>query len=116
MHRYLPLVKHVEGDRPSQYRVVCGEHDLDSTEGEEVVMPVTEVRVHKDYRGASQGRDIAVYKVDDRALRGKVRRGSKIYPICLPRVDEGYPEEHLNVAGWGITTERNIRVKKKNRS
>ena len=99
-------------DSPSLYRIVCGEHDLDSTEGGEAVMPVTEVRVHQDYRGASLGRDIAVFKVDDSALRGRIKRGGSIYPVCLPRVDEDYFEDRLNVAGWGITSERKIRVRK----
>ncbi len=101
------------GDVPSQYRVVCGEHNLDATEGDEVAMQVTEIRIHKDYNGASKGRDIAVYKVDDSPMVGRVRAGDGgrggIYPVCLPRVDEEYYGEDLNVAGWGTTSERRVR-------
>jgi len=66
--------------------VVCGEHDLDVKEDEEAAMPVLEVVVHKDYRGASAtGRDIAILRVDDSLLQkrfreGKLRPGGSIYP------------------------------------
>ena len=46
-----------------QYSVVCGEHELNNKRQYEVELKVTNVIVHPKYKTASQGYDIAVYKV-----------------------------------------------------
>jgi len=91
------------GDSPSSYRVTCGEHSLRSRDDHEVVLQVTDVVVHPRYLEAStSGHDIAVYKVDPSPLEGKMVR-RKLWPACLPDVNEHYLRETTYVAGWGIT-------------
>ena len=48
---------------PSDYSVTCGEHQLNVEESFQVDLPVTEVKVHPNYKSAPDGFDIAVYKV-----------------------------------------------------
>jgi len=91
------------GDSPSSYRVTCGEHSLRSRDDHEVVLQVTDVVVHPRYLEAStSGHDIAIYKVDPSPLEGKMVR-RKLWPACLPDVNQHYLRETTYVAGWGIT-------------
>ena len=48
---------------PSDYSVTCGEHQLNVEESFQIDLPVTEVKVHPNYKSAPDGFDIAVYKV-----------------------------------------------------
>ena len=50
-------------DPTSQYSVVCGEHELNIKEKHQIELRVTQVINHPKYITASQGYDIAVYKV-----------------------------------------------------
>ena len=38
-----------------------------------------------------------------------VQGTNKIYPACLPRVDDRYNSARLWVAGWGLTKQRILR-------
>eukprot|EP00096_Caligus_rogercresseyi_P011233 TRINITY_DN4357_c0_g1_i1.p2 TRINITY_DN4357_c0_g1~~TRINITY_DN4357_c0_g1_i1.p2 ORF type:complete len:452 (-),score=65.83 TRINITY_DN4357_c0_g1_i1:1528-2883(-) len=94
---------------PRQYSIVCGEHNLRRADRYEVTMRVIEVVVHPKYRSASRtGYDIAIYKVDTAPLLGKLIR-KKLYPICLPDVDDSYDDKSVIVSGWGVTQTRRIR-------
>jgi len=67
------------------------------------VLQVTEVIIHPRYQEAStSGHDIAVYKVDPSPLEGKMVR-RKLWPACLPDINQHYLRETTYVAGWGIT-------------
>ena len=50
-------------DPTNQYSVVCGEHELNTKEKHQIELRVTQVINHPKYITASQGYDIAVYKV-----------------------------------------------------
>ena len=50
-------------DPTNQYSVVCGEHELNTKEKHQIELRVTQVINHPKYVTASQGYDIAVYKV-----------------------------------------------------
>ena len=50
-------------DPTNQYSVVCGEHELNTNEKHQIELRVTQVINHPKYVTASQGYDIAVYKV-----------------------------------------------------
>lgn len=86
---------------------------LDTHESSEIRFEVTEVIIHPEYLGSShQGFDIAIYKVNDKSAsnRREIREG-KIFPACLPRVDEEYgvSNPELWVAGWGLVKEKPLK-------
>ena len=63
---------------------------------------------------APQGYDIAVFKVNIGPLIGREeikQNVHKIYPACLPRVEEGYQGGEFVVAGWGLTKSRIVEVR-----
>ena len=63
---------------------------------------------------APQGYDIAVFKVNIGPLIGReeIKQNiHKIYPACLPRVEEGYQGGEFVVAGWGLTKSRIVEVR-----
>ena len=63
---------------------------------------------------APQGYDIAVFKVNIGPLIGREeikKNVHKIYPACLPRVEEGYQGGEFVVAGWGLTKSRIVEVR-----
>jgi len=96
------------GDTPSNYKVTCGEHSLRGDDDYEVTLTVTQVIIHHKYiEASSSGYDIAVYKVDDSPLKGKMKR-KKIWPACLPEIDDPYDSVKSYVAGWGITKTKNV--------
>ena len=55
------LVKAVEDK--GYYTVICGEHELNTKESHQAELKVTSVITHPKWVTASQGYDIAVYKV-----------------------------------------------------
>ncbi|XP_040582967.1 serine protease 33 [Lepeophtheirus salmonis] len=94
---------------PRDYSIVCGEHNLRRKDKYEVSLKVVEVIVHPLYRRASTtGNDIAIYKVEKESLQGKMRR-KKLYPICLPNLQESFMDQSVIVSGWGVTQTRIIR-------
>ena len=52
-----------QGQNKGYYTVICGEHELNSKESHQVELKVTSVITHPKWVTASQGYDIAVYKV-----------------------------------------------------
>ena len=52
-------------------------------------------------------------QVDDAPLKNNMER-KKIWPVCLPEINQEYFEEKTFVAGWGITKTKNIHVSTKN--
>ena len=52
-----------QGQKKGYYTVICGEHELNSKESHQVELKVTSVITHPKWVTASQGYDIAVYKV-----------------------------------------------------
>ncbi len=103
-----------------KYRIVCGEHLLDTQDSTEIAFDVTQVIVHPRFQKGSgsliRSFDIAVYKVDDDkanvASRPEVT-AKKVFPACLPY---GFQDisigSNLWIAGWGLLRERRIRVRK----
>ena len=53
----------LQGQDKRYYTVICGEHELNSKESHQVELQVTSVVTHPKWVTASQGYDIAVYKV-----------------------------------------------------
>ena len=53
----------LQGQDKGYYTVICGEHELNSKESHQVELQVTSVVTHPKWVTASQGYDIAVYKV-----------------------------------------------------
>jgi len=97
------------GDNVYSYRITCGEHSLRGRGKYEVTLQVIEVIVHPKYIEAStSGFDIAVYKVTDAPLHGKMVE-KRLWPACLPDLDRDYLRETTYVAGWGITKTKFIR-------
>jgi len=91
------------GDNPSRYTITCGEHSLQKQDKYEVTLQVTEVIIHPRYvEASSSGFDIAVYKVNDAPLRGKMVE-KRLWPACLPDINSDFLAETTYVAGWGIT-------------
>ena len=60
---YLSFTNYVEGQDKGYYTVICGEHELNTKESHQVELKVTSVVAHPKWVTASQGYDIAVYKV-----------------------------------------------------
>lgn len=84
---------------------------LDTKESSEIKFDVTQVIVHPNYKSADGGFDIAIFKVDDSRANLENRpeihvTQRKIYPACLPRIDQEYSNTNLRVAGWGLTQQR----------
>jgi len=101
-----------QGDDPSRYTITCGEHSLQKQDKYEVNLQVQEVIVHPRYEEASSsGFDIAVYKVNDAPLDGKMIE-KKLWPVCLPDTDNEFFGDTTYVAGWGITRTKYIRGSK----
>ena len=56
-------------------------------------------------KGAGEGSDIAVFKVNSDSLRNG--RDLKIYPACLPRKDRSRPTEGFH-SGWSKVPPRDF--------
>jgi len=94
--------------------VVKNEHSLRGHGDHEVTLQVVKVIVHPKYVEAStSGFDIAVYKVDDAPLKGKMVK-KRLWPACLPDLDRDFMRETSYVAGWGITKTKYIQGAKLN--
>ena len=84
----------------SDLEVLCGGWQMGKEEEGELLLPVTKVIRHPDYNiklGPGQGSDIAVIKVEDEELAGKIKTGGEIYPACLPLEEQ--PDSGVH-AGW----------------
>ena len=88
--------------------ILCGEWETSeatpesSKEEYNVVLPIIEVVIHPNFdasgEGPGAGNDIAIYKVEDKAL---VMSEAKIYPACLPTGNEREPKTKPAVhSGW----------------
>jgi len=91
------------GDSTDKYTITCGEHSLQKQDTYQVTLQVTEVIIHPRYvEASSSGFDIAVYKVTEAPLNGKMVE-KRLWPACLPAINHDYYAETTYVAGWGIT-------------
>jgi len=91
------------GDDTEKYTITCGEHSLQKEDKFQVTLQVTEVIIHPRYvEASSSGFDIAVYKVIEAPLSGKMVE-KRLWPACLPDVNHDFYAETTYVAGWGIT-------------
>ena len=78
--------------KPRDLQIVCGIYSLEQRPevyipNDEVVLDIVEIINHPDYspeKGPLHGGDIAVYKVNETQMTGKLER-KKLYPACLPR-------------------------------
>ncbi|XP_065063795.1 plasma kallikrein-like isoform X2 [Rhopilema esculentum] len=87
--------------QPDEYQVRLAEHDLDLSSGREVVMGVTKIIRHENYKAGSYDNDIALVK-----LEKPVEYNQLIKPVCLPEQGEDEKaDESCYVTGWGRTTE-----------
>jgi len=101
-----------QGDDPSRYTITCGEHSLQKQDSYQVTLQVQQVIVHPRYEEAStSGFDIAVYKVNDVPLRNKMLE-KKLWPVCLPSIENEFFGDTTYVAGWGITRTKYVRGSK----
>ncbi|XP_026162644.1 elastase-1-like [Mastacembelus armatus] len=89
-------------DSSMTWRVVLGEHDLNSHSGTEQIMEVSQVYIHPkwDRSSVSNGYDIALLRLSpDAALNSYVQLGS------LPPSGQILPHNNLcYITGWGRTS------------
>ncbi|KAM9311465.1 ovochymase-1 [Gastrophryne carolinensis] len=89
-------------EKMSHMVVVVGEYDRNVTDPQEQNIPVTNVKVHQEYRNDGSMRfDIALIY-----LARPVNLGSEVQPVCLPQVGERIAVGTLCISsGWGRTGE-----------
>ncbi|XP_073400351.1 ovochymase-1 isoform X3 [Dendrobates tinctorius] len=82
--------------------VVAGEYDQSNVDPEQQEIPVSEVKLHPEYKhDGSRSYDIALVY-----LRRPVILGSRVQPVCLPQVGEKTEPGTLCVtSGWGRVSE-----------
>ncbi|XP_012993512.2 elastase-1-like [Esox lucius] len=89
-------------DRPRTWRVVLGEHNLDSNEGTEQIISVREAFVHQQWNpnSISSGFDIALLQLSTEATLN-----TAVQLAVLPPSDQILPNNNLcYITGWGLTS------------
>jgi len=96
---YIVTAAHCATRAASDYSVVAGEHDLNSVDGVEQTVLVSEVIQHPDYNAANSRHDIAVFKLATPLVLDENVAAANLAP-------KGFtPEQTLKAIGWGTTTE-----------
>ncbi|XP_075905044.1 elastase-1-like isoform X2 [Nelusetta ayraudi] len=88
-------------DSPGTFRVVAGEHDLQTQSGREQIMPVARVYVHAQWnrKSLSSGYDIALLR-----LSGNVKLNRYVALGALPPSGQVLPNNNrCYITGWGRT-------------
>ncbi|XP_044160562.1 serine protease 33-like [Bufo gargarizans] len=82
---------------PSDYKVVLGEYQLDTTSPHQVESTVQSITVNAQYNEATSSGDIAVIK-----LSSPVNYTDYILPVCVPAASMSFPGgTNCWVTGWG---------------
>ncbi|XP_038149143.1 elastase-1-like isoform X1 [Cyprinodon tularosa] len=89
-------------DSPRTFRVVLGEHDLNSNSGREQVISVSQIYVHSNWNSNSvaSGYDIALLKLSSNAVLN-----SYVQLASLPPSGQVLPHNNpCYITGWGRTS------------
>jgi secreted trypsin-like serine protease len=89
----------VEGDSPSNIKVVAGVLDRRETTGMEQTISVSKINVHRQYNGNTFANDIAALVLSTEAVMNDV-----VAPAGLPEPQQDSTGE-ITVSGWGTTRE-----------
>jgi len=79
----------------SAFKVVVGEHDVSSSDGEQRISPSQWIN-HPSYSASAFDNDFAIIK-----LASPVTFSDRVSPICLPSASTEYDSKVATVTGWG---------------
>ncbi|XP_044160581.1 transmembrane protease serine 9-like [Bufo gargarizans] len=88
-----------QSTNPSDYKVVLGEYQLDTTSPHQVESTVQSIIVNAQYNGAGSSGDISLIR-----LSSPVTYTEYILPVCVPAASMSFPGgTNCWVTGWGNT-------------
>ncbi|XP_076061281.1 trypsin-1-like [Oratosquilla oratoria] len=102
--KYIVTAAHcVDGDDPSDIRVVVGEHDYTSVSETDVTkrLSVKSIKVHENYNSNTFDNDIAIIELEEPI---DFPSNNKIAPVCMPDTTTDYSNVEAIVSGWGTTS------------
>lgn len=79
----------------STFKVVVGEHDVSSSDGEQRISPSQWIN-HPSYSASVYDNDFAIIK-----LASPVTFSDRVSPVCLPSASTNYDTKVATVTGWG---------------
>jgi len=88
---------------PSQYKVLVGAHDLDSTSSEESakVHTLSRIVVHPSWNTNAIDQDYCLLQLSE-----PVQLSAHVQPVCLGGESHGEPGKKCWVTGWGVSNGR----------
>ena len=85
---------------PELDRVILGEHSCENFDGGEIVLAVTNISIHPNYRCEH---DSAFYDFAILTMEKPIKFSSTILPACLPGTSsDNFAWREVTTSGWGV--------------